>query len=71
MKCTVELELADDKTTFAKEFFNAISFVKKVKVVSPNEITNPIILQSIKSYETGSVKPTPLTLSELKELIHA
>jgi hypothetical protein len=48
-----------------------ISFVKKVEVVAPHEITNPAILQSIESYEQGQVKPTPLSLAELKEMLDA
>ena len=71
MKYTLEIEVAENKTTFAEEFFKAISFVKKVRHVTPNEITNPAILQSIESYEKGNVKPTPLNLLELKEMINA
>lgn len=71
MKYTLEIEIAENKAAFVEEFFKAISFVKKVRYIAPNEITNPAILQSIDSYETGKVKPTPLNLSELKEMINA
>ncbi len=65
------LDIADNKSTFAEEFFKSISFVKKVRVVANNEVTNPAILQSIDDYETGKTKPTPLNLAELKAMINA
>ena len=71
MKYTLEIEIDENKATFAEEFFKSISFVKKVRHIASNEITNPAILQSIESYENGSKKPTVLNLSELKEMINA
>ena len=71
MKYTLEIEIDENKAKFAEEFFKSISFVKKVRQVAANEITNPAILKSIEFYEKGQVKPTPLNLSELKELINA
>ena len=71
MKYMLEIEIDEDKAGFAEEFFKSISFVKKVRHIASNEITNPKILQSIESYEKNKVKPTPLNLSELKEMIHA
>ena len=71
MKYTLEIEIDENKATFAEEFFKSISFVKKVRHIASNEITNPVILQSIESYENGSKKPTALNLSELKEMINA
>ncbi len=65
------LDIADNKSTFAEEFFKSISFVKKVRVIANNEVTNPAILQSIDDYETGKAKPTPLNLAELKAMINA
>ncbi len=65
------LDIEDNKTSFAEEFFKTISFVKNVRAISKNEITNADILQSIEAYETGKIKPTPLSLVELKEMINA
>jgi hypothetical protein len=71
MKYLLDIDIADDKTTFAEEFFKTISFVKKVRAVAINEITNAAILQSIEDYEKKNIKPTPLSLSELKSMINA
>jgi hypothetical protein len=71
MKYRLELEIADNETSFAEKFFKNISFVKKVKAIAANEITNPAILQSIEDYEKGKVKPTPLNLAELKAMLNA
>lgn len=71
MKFILDIDIADDKRAFAEEFFKTISFVKKVRAVASNEITNPAILQSIEEYEKQKTQPTPLSLSELKALLHA
>jgi len=71
MKYIIDIDIADNKIAFAEEFFKTISFVKKVRVIPCNEITNPAILQSIEDYEKGKVQPTPLNLTELKAMIHA
>jgi hypothetical protein len=71
MKFILEIEVADNETSFAEKFFKNISFVKKVKTVAANEITNPVILESIEAYEKGMVKPTPLNLAELKAMVNA
>ncbi|MBK9248024.1 MAG: hypothetical protein IPM69_07935 [Ignavibacteria bacterium] len=71
MRYILDIDIADSKMAFAEEFFKAISFVKKVRVIPSNEITNPAILQSIEEYENGKVKPTPLNLEELKAMINA
>lgn len=71
MKYTIEIEIDENKANFVEEFFKSISFVKKVRHIASNEITNPAILQSIESYEKSKEKPTPLNLSELKEMINA
>jgi len=65
------LDINDSKAVFAMEFFKSISFIKKVKVIAPNEITNPFILQTIEDYEKGKLYPTPVNLVELKALINA
>jgi hypothetical protein len=65
------LEIADNKSTVAEEFFKSVSFIKNVKPILPNEITNPAILQSIENYEKGKIKATPLSLKELKEMLNA
>jgi len=71
MKYILDIDIADNKAAFAEEFFKTISFVKRVRAVSNNEITNPAILHSIETYEKRKVKPTPLSLSELKAMINA
>jgi hypothetical protein len=65
------LDISEDKMLFAEEFFKSISFVKKVRVLPANEITNSAILQSIEQYEKGKLKPTPLNLEDLKKMIYA
>lgn len=71
MKYRLDIDIDDNKATFAEEFFKTISFVKKVQAIANNEITNPAILQSIDDYEKGKSNPTPLNLAELKSLIDA
>lgn len=71
MTYRIELEVAADKLAFAEEFFKSISFIRSVRMVPPNEITNPDILECIASYETGKQNPTPLNLSELKSMLDA
>lgn len=71
MKYRLEVEIADNEASFAEKFFENISFVKNVKAIAANEITNPAILQSIEAYESGKLKPTPLSLAELKVMINA
>ena len=65
------LEVADNEIEFAEEFFKKVSFIKKVKALKKNEITNPEILQSIEDYESKKLTPTPLSLKELKEMLNA
>ncbi len=70
MRYLLDIDIADNKTTFAEEFFKTISFVKKVKAIAKTEIINPAILQSIDDYEKGKTNPTPLSLAELKAMIN-
>lgn len=65
------LEITENKSDFAIEFFKSISFVKKVTAILPNEITNPSILKSIEDYENKNSIPTPLNLAELNAMINA
>lgn len=71
MTYRIELEVAEDKLAFAEEFFKSISFIRRVRMIPANEITNPEILESIAAYEAGKVRPTPLNLSELKSMLDA
>ena len=71
MKYLLEIDIADGESSFAEKFFKNISFVKKVKAIASNEITNPAILESMEAYEEGRTKPTPLNLAELKVMINA
>jgi hypothetical protein len=70
MKHVVQLEVSSNKLSFLLEFFKSISFIKKVKVFDNNEITNPKILSSIEEYETKKTQPTPMSIEELKKMIH-
>lgn len=65
------IDIPENKLALAKEFFNSISFVKSVKEVAVNEVTNPSILKSIEDYEAKKVLPTPMSLYELKKLMKA
>jgi len=71
MKYNVMVEIPESKASFVEEFFKAISFVKEVTPIAPNEITNREILQSINSYENGTAKPVTVNLEDLKQLIYA
>jgi hypothetical protein len=51
MKYILDVDVPDSKKAFAEEFFKTISFVKKVRAIGDNEITNPAILKSIDAYE--------------------
>ncbi len=65
------LEVPKNKKAFAEEFFKSISFVKNIKSVSKNEITNDAILKEIENYENKKLNPTPLSLAELKAMLNA
>ena len=65
------LEIPDNKLSLAKEFFKSITFIKNIRVVDSNEITNVSILQSIEQYENKKLSPTPLSLDDLKSMINA
>ena len=69
MKYLIDIE--DNKKEFAEEFFKTISFVKNVRAIPSNEITDQAILKSINEYETGKTKPAPLNLAELKVFLNA
>jgi hypothetical protein len=65
------LEIIDRDVDFAEKFFKRVSFIKKVKALKPNEITNSQILKSIELYEKGNIKPTSLSLKKLKAMLNA
>ena len=71
MRYILHIDIADNKKTFAEEFFKTISFVKKVRAIASNEITNPAILKSIEDYENKTINATPLSLKELKTMLNA
>lgn len=71
MRYILDIDIADNKKTFAEEFFKTISFVKKVRAIASNEITNPAILKSIEDYENKTINATPLSLKELKTMLNA
>jgi hypothetical protein len=65
------IDVADNKKAFVEAFFKSISFVKKVKAISENEITNPAILRSIDAYEKNKLKPQAISLEKLKKMLNA
>jgi hypothetical protein len=65
------LDIPEEKALEAENLFRSIDFIEQFRVIAPNEITNSTLLESIESFESGKVLPTPLTLKELKELIDA
>lgn len=65
----IVLEIPDNKIRFAEEFFKSISFIKKIRFMESNEISNPTILKSIEDYEQGKVEPSPLNLDDLKKIL--
>ena len=65
------LEIPENKIAFAEEFFKSVSFIKKIKAIASNEISNISILKSIEDYESKNIKATPLNLAELKAMIDA
>jgi hypothetical protein len=65
------IEIPENKISFAKEFFKNISFIKNIKVLDSNQITNSSILKEIDEYENKKVTPTPVNIEKLKKLIGA
>jgi hypothetical protein len=65
------IEIPESKMAFAEEFFNSVSFIKKVTPVASNEITNVSVLKSIEDYENKKLNPTPLNLEDLKVMLGA
>ncbi len=65
------LEIPDNKSTTAEEFFKSVSFIKTAKAISANQITNVSILKSIEEYESKKVIPTPMNMAEFKSFINA
>lgn len=71
MKYRIELEMPENKWAIALEFLKSLSFIKNVKEISANEITNERILKRIEEYEAGISESKPFTLGELKEKYNA
>jgi hypothetical protein len=65
------IDIPENKMAFAEEFFKSISFIKKIKAIASNEITNAAVLKGIEDYESKKATPTPLNLAELKAMINA
>jgi len=70
VKYILDIDTEGVDIKFAEKFFKSISFVKNVKTISTKEITNEKILESIESYEYGTIQPTQLDLIELKKLLN-
>lgn len=71
MDYKVELDVSEQKLSLVLEFLKGVSFIKNIRTVAPNEITNQKILDGIEAYEKGKTEPVSLSLAELKALIHA
>lgn len=65
------LDVNDDKAELFLEFIKNIPFVRSSEKVSSGQVGNKAVLQSIEDYESGKVAPTPLNLTDLKNLIDA
>jgi len=64
------VEVSNNKADSAMEVLKSISFVKNVKQVALNEVTNPFILLSKGDYEKEKINPTPLNLTGLNAMIN-
>jgi hypothetical protein len=71
MDYKVELDVSEQKLSLVLEFLKGVSFIKNIRAVASNEITNQKILDSIEDYEKGKTEPVPLSLAELKAMTHA
>jgi hypothetical protein len=67
----IVLEVPENKTKLALEFFKNVSFIKKANQIAKNEITNSLILAEIEAYEKGFKKPSKIDLAKLKKMLHA
>ena len=65
------LEVNNNKASEMLTLLKSIDFIKSVKQVSDNEITNSAILKSIEDYEINKVQPSLCNMEDLKALIHA
>ena len=68
MNYKIELEVSEQKLSSALEFLNGVSFIGNIRIIAPNEITNPKILESIEDFETGIFQPVSMSLTKLKSL---
>jgi hypothetical protein len=68
MNYKIELDVSEQKLSLVLEFLKGVSFIKNVRTVAPNEITNPKVLESIEDFETGLLQPVSRSLTEVKLL---
>jgi hypothetical protein len=59
MKYRFEMEMPENKLAIALEFLKSLSFIKNVKEIPVNEITNERILKRIEEYESGNSEANP------------
>ncbi len=71
MKYRIELDLPENKLALTLEFLKSLSYIKTVSGPEENKVSRKKILTSIEEYETGSVQPVSMSLSELKALLNA
>jgi hypothetical protein len=62
------LEVDDKNMVFAETFFHNVKFIKNIKAIDSNEITNPSILKSISDYESKQAIPTVMNLADQKAI---
>jgi hypothetical protein len=68
MNYKIELEVSEQKLSSVLEFLKGLSFIQNIRIVAPNEITNPKILESMEDFETGIFQPVSMSLTKLKAL---
>ena len=68
MNYKIELDVSEQNLSLVLEILNGISFIGNIRIIAPNEITNPKILETVEDFETGLKQPASMSLSELKVL---
>lgn len=71
MKYIIEMDIPQNKLSFVKEFLSSLTFVKNVKMKEFEESSSNSLHEAIEAYETGKIQATPMSLTELKEMLNA
>jgi hypothetical protein len=64
----IELDVSEQNLSLVLEILNGVSFIGNIRIIAPNEITNPKILETVEDFETGLKQPASMSLAELKVL---